>query len=325
MDTELAYRLVRKFAWPEIELVEGTEATLWPAPNAEAASAQELPPSENGVEAVLSWARSKVLRFETASPEPLANTLLVSTLAVSGPAHFVVHKSYQTGSTAVCDPPEEVFVVERRDLFRVAVATDVALSCQGGSLPGLSLDFSVGGLRAAVPRPLPVGAEVKAEVALGGGRRATVPARVRHCRLGAPAVVGLQFERLAPDIERQLTQFVGTHQRRLMPRVRAVVPIEYRSHGRNFLEAFATEVSPGDVVFSAHDSHRPGELVDVKIYLSHIEHSFGAHVLSNEEQGEEDGPRKHVVRLSLGEAAPDVEARFRKAIRELAIERMTDR
>lgn len=325
MATELAYRLVRKFAWPEIELVEGTEAVLWPAENSEAAGAADLPSPDKGVEAVLSWARARVLRFETASPEPLPATLLVSTLAVAGPARFVVHKSYQMGATAVCEPPDEVFVTERRDLFRVGVATEVALSFDQGSLPGLTLDCSVGGLRAAVPRPLPVGAEVQADLLLGSGRRACVTARVRHCRSGAPAVVGLQFERLTSDVERQLSQFVGLHQRRLMPRVRAVVPVEYSSHGRPFLESFASEVSPGDVVFSAHDSHRPGELVELKIYLSHLEHAFRAYVLSSEATGEEGAPQRYQVRLSLGEASADTEARLRKAVRELAIERMTDR
>jgi c-di-GMP-binding flagellar brake protein YcgR len=325
MDTELAYRLVRKFTWAEIELVEGTEAVLWPAESPEAASAEELPPPDKGVEAVLTWARSKVLRFETASPEPLPNYLLVSTLAVAGPARFVAHKSYQLGATAVCEPPGEIFVVERRDLFRVPVATDVALSFDGVTLPGLTLDCSVGGLRAAVPRPLSVGTEVEADLLLSGGRRACMPARVRHCRLGQPALVGLQFGRLAPDVERQLSLFVGAHQRRLMPRVRAVVPVEYRSHGRAFLEAFASEVSPGDIVFSAHDSHRPGEHVDVKVFLSHLEHSFRAYVLSCDTPEEQAVPKRYVVRLSLAETSSDAEARFRKAVRELAIERMTDR
>lgn len=325
MGTELASRLMRGFAWPDVELVEGTEAVLWPADGPEAALAEDLPPADQGALAVLSWARAKVLRFETASPEPLPTTLLVSTLAVGGPARFVVHKSYQVGATAVCDPPSEVMVVERRDLFRVPVVTDVSLSFHGGSFPGFTLDCSIGGLRAVVPRSVPVGNEVEVELALGPGKLATLPATARHCRVGTPAVVGLQFERVSADMERQLSQFVGFHQRRLMPRVKAVVPVEYSSHGRPFIEAFASDVSPGDVCISAFEAHLPGEPVEVRVFLARRQHSFRAHVLSSEMIVEEGAPTRHVLRLSFGEADVDAETQFRKAVRELAIDRVSRR
>src|SRR5579875_3864685 len=113
MSMQSASRLVRTLPWAQADLVEGTEAFLWPAASPQ--DAEEPPPdTATAVRAVLSWARPKVLRFETASPEPLPTLLLVSTFSVEGPALFVVTKTYQIGSTAACEPPRRVYIVERR-------------------------------------------------------------------------------------------------------------------------------------------------------------------------------------------------------------------
>ena len=88
--------------------MEGTEALLWPATSDAAAEAEELPDRSEACRAVLSWVRPKVLRFEIESPpRALPELLLVSTLAVGGPAQFVVRKTYQISTTVACDPPRQ--------------------------------------------------------------------------------------------------------------------------------------------------------------------------------------------------------------------------
>ena len=120
-------------AWAPGLLVEGTEALLWPAEDGVAAAAMPLPDPDEAVRAILSWVRPKVLRFQmTVAPQGFPELVLVSTQAASGPAQFVVHKSYQITTTVVCDPPDEVHIVERRDLFRVPVATPVVLTAPSG-------------------------------------------------------------------------------------------------------------------------------------------------------------------------------------------------
>lgn len=340
MSTELAPRPARRLPWAEADLVEGTEALLWPASSAAAADLDELPDPSTGAPAVLSWVRSKVLRFETGSPQPLPELLLVSTVAVGGPAQFVTRKQYQVGNTAVCDPPRYIRIVERRDLFRVPVATKVRLGTASGDMSLHSMDCSLGGLRICPPQPLEVGSEIEVQVELAGGTEVTLPAVVRHCHpytkpRGRPgpdrasaamelSVVGLQFLRLPSDVERHLSQFVGYHQRRLMPRVQAVTPVEYRSHGhRQFLEAFAVEVSPGDAVFLAYDAHQPGDAIELKLRLRGQNYRFDACALSCDVTTEDEGvARRYVVRASFEDTGDAAEAQFRKAVRDLAVEKM---
>jgi c-di-GMP-binding flagellar brake protein YcgR len=340
MTTELAPRLVRKFAWEEGELVEGTEALLWRADDLSAADVEELPDPSTAVPAVLSWVRAKIIRFETATPEPLPELLLVSTLAVGGPAQFVLRKQYQVGTTAVCDPPRDIRIVERRDLFRIPVATLVKVGSTAGEWTLHSLDCSLGGLRICPPQPLDVGTELDVKVELAAHTEVTVRAIVRHCHpygRGAHenrasldrddnlSMVGLQFLGLPSDVERHLTQFVGYHQRRLMPRVQAVTPIEYRSHGRpQFLEAFAVEVSPGDVVFLAYEAHQPGDCLELKLRIGRQDYKFNACTLSCDlTTGDEGVARRHIIRASLEDGGDAAEAQFRKAVRELAIEKVS--
>jgi hypothetical protein len=344
MSGPLAGRLVRKSAWDETELVEGTEALLWAADNEEMASVEELPGPATAVQAVLSWVRPKVLRFETVSPEPLPELLLVSTLAVAGPVQFVSRKSYQVGNTAACDPPRAVYLIERRDLYRVPVATRVVVGSPSGRLTLYSMDCSLGGLRICHPRPLEVGAEVDLEVELDPSTIVAIPAIVRHCRpigpdgraataftsgerSGCPSFAGLQFAQVTADVERQLSQFLGRHQRRLMPRVHAVVPIEYRSHGHSrFVEGVARELSPGDIVLVVYERHVPGDRLELKLHLRRQDFSFQGCAITCSTTGEEEGPPlRHVVRASINEAGDAVEAQFRKAVRDLAIERVGSR
>jgi len=347
MSTELAPSLVRALPWGEVELVEGTEAVLWPAAGRDPEDFDDLPDPQEGVMAVLSWVRPKILRFETTSPEPLQELLLVSTVAVGGPARFVVQKQYQMGTTAACDPPRSVHIVERRDLFRVPVATRVQVSAPTGEWALYSLDCSLGGLRICPPQPLEVGTEVDVMVSLSGGQEVALRAVVRHCRsykasranapgaqmaaqgAGAPelSVVGLKFLRLPSDVERHLSQFVGYHQRRLMPRVQAVTPVEYRSHGRQqFLEAFAVEVSPGDAVVLSYEAHVPGDCMELKVRVGRQETSFKGFVLSCDISPEEEGkPRRYLVRVSFADVGDVAEAQFRKAVRDLAIEKVASR
>jgi c-di-GMP-binding flagellar brake protein YcgR len=327
----------------EGDLVEGTEAVLWPAASTAAAEVDELPDASNGVPAVLSWVRFKVLRFETASPEPLPELMLVSTVAVGGPAQFVVKKQYQVGSTAVCDPPAYMRILERRELFRIPVATRVKVGSECGEWSLHSLDCSLGGVRICLPQPLVVGTDVELTVELSERYEVTVQAVVRHCRpyqmprAAKPAagsadvqhlnVVGLEFQSMPHDVERHLSQFVGYHQRRLMPRVHAVTPIEYRSHGhRQFLEAFAVEVSPGDAVFIAYEAHSPGDAMELKLRLGRQDYKFNACTLSCELAPEEEGvARRHIIRASLEDSGDSSEAPFRKAVRDLAVEKVTSR
>lgn len=344
MSSQMAPRLARKLAWANADLVEGTEALLWPAPSDASADAEELPDPLGACRAVLSWVRPKVLRFEIeAPPQAMPELLLVSTLALGGPAQFVARKSYQISTTVACDPPRYITILERRDVFRVPVATPVTIDSPFGSWSLYSMDCSIGGLRICPPKPLEVGAEVEVKLELGPGRAVTLPAVVRHCRPyvrqgprpigpdkgrldagrdGCPSVAGLQFLRVPSDAQRQLSQFVGRHQRRLMPRVQAVVPVEYRSRGtRYFLEAFAKELSPGDAVLQARQPHWLGERLELKLRLSRQNFKFDACMVACETTMDDDGTARHIAKASFDEPGALVEAQFRRAVRELAIEK----
>ncbi len=345
---QTAPRLARRFAWADADLVEGTEALLWPAFTVADGEAEELPDRSEACRAVLSWVRPKVLRFEIESPpRALPELLLVSTLAVGGPAQFVVRKTYQISTTVACDPPPNITIVERRDLFRIPIAARVTVESASGTWSLYSMDCSVGGIRICPPKPIEVGAEVEVKVELGAGNEIVLLAVVRHCRpyppdarsaqatahggfdadLNSSSVAGLQFVRVPGDAERHLSQFVGRHQRRLMPRVHAVVPLEYRSHGaKRFLEAFANELSPGDLVLMARQAHLPGERLELKLRLSRQHFTFDASAVSCETTVEDDGRTvRHFVKVSLDDAGAAVETKFRKAVRELSIDRFSSR
>ena len=333
-------QLVRKQAWTEAHLVEGTEALLWPAEDVNAAAATELPDPDEAVRAVLSWVRPRVLRFKmTVPPQGLPELILVSTRATSGPARFVVHKSYQISTYVVCDPPDEVHIVERRDLFRVPVATRVTVAAPSGQWALYSMDFSPAGIRVCPPAALEIGTEVDLAVDLGHDQVLAIPAVVRHSQPyagaggapgacppgsdgGCPNQVGLQFLRLPARAERQLAQFVAHHQRRLMPRVKARLTVEYRcEHRRQFVEALVTEVSPGDLVFVAREVHLPGDRLEFTLRLGPRTYHFEAHAVSYKSTVVgSDNHTRHVVVASLDESGDVAEARFRVAIRDLALE-----
>jgi c-di-GMP-binding flagellar brake protein YcgR len=319
--------LVRKVPYAETALVEGTEAVLWRATDEEAANIEEMPDPSQGVVAVLSWVRTTVLRFALRPPpQPVPDLVLVSTLAVTGPARFVAHRSYQIGNTVVCAPPEELYIFERRDLFRLPVAVHVAVESSSGTWNTYSIDCSLGGLRVRIPGSLEVGTEVKLRVQLGTDEAVALQAVVRHCRpFEEHAIAGLQFTGLGSEAERRLAQFVGCHQRRLLPRVRAVVPVEYRSEKeRRFREGAASELSPGDVIFVAHEAHLPGEHLALQLRLRHHLYTFGALVVSSESARDKDGARRrHIVRASLDDVSQDLQGQFRRAVRDLALDRVS--
>lgn len=348
MSMQTAPRLVRRLKWADADLVEGTEAMLWPASSAEDAEAPP-PDSADAVHGVLSWARPKVLRFETTTPEPLPDLLLVSTLSVDGPAMFVVRKTYQIGPTAACEPPREIHIVERRDLFRVPVAAKVTLAAASRTWELSSLDCSLGGMRVCPPANLAVGSQVEVKVELHNGHVLNLVAEVRHShlfqplgaaaakapRLGparvdscdaCPTIVGLQFLSVPAESERRLGEFVSRHQRRLMPRTRARLPMEYCPEQRAYyLETFASEISPGDLVFETRKAHVPGERMKVRARLGRRDYEFGSYVVASHSFARDEGGTGHCVRVSLDEGSDAQESLFRKAVRDLAIERMGSR
>jgi len=337
LSTQLALRAVRRCRWPEVALVEGAEAVVWPAVGEEDDRVEALPPRADGVAATLSWARPKVLRFETAAPEPLPEMLLVSTLSESGPANFVVRKQYQKGRTAVYDPPVQVHIVERRDLFRVPVSTRVTLPLDGEDLVVYSVDCSIGGMRICPPKAVQMGAELDLRVELGAQKEVALRGVVRHCKPftgprgtgrlvlpgDQPMSVGLQFVDLRGDLERQLSYFVGHHQRRLMPKVAAVLPADYRSHGhRQFLEVFTKELSPGDVVLNSPEPHLPGDYIELRLRARREAFSFNGRALSCDlAPGRHGSPPRYLVRVFLEDSGDAAGAGFRKVVRELAVEK----
>ena len=161
---QTAPRLARRLAWADADIVEGTEALLWPASSEADGDAEELPDRSEACRAVLSWVRPKVLRFEIESPpRALPELLLVSTLAIGGPAQFVARKTYQISTTVACDPPTNITIVERRDLFRLPVAARVTLESESGTWSLYSVHCSVGGIRICAPNPIEVVAEVRGQ------------------------------------------------------------------------------------------------------------------------------------------------------------------
>jgi c-di-GMP-binding flagellar brake protein YcgR len=275
----------------------------------------------------------------TVAPQGFPDLVLVSTQATSGPAQFVVHKSYQITTTVVCDPPDEVHIVERRDLFRVPVATPVTLTTPSGQHAAYSMDISTGGVRVCSPEPFQVGAEVDLSIDLGGDQVVVSAGVVRHSEAFAgtgsaqapprpgghdvcPSQVGFQFTHLTSRAERQLAQFVARHQRRLMPRVKTFLTAQYSCERRPlFVDAPVTEVSPGEIVLVAREAHLPGEPLGLRLRVGGRAYSFGARVVSYKSELMDDGERiRHLVVASLPEGEDIAEERFRIAVRDLALE-----
>jgi c-di-GMP-binding flagellar brake protein YcgR len=316
---------------------------LWAVDGDSVDPAGEMPDESAGVRAVVSSVKRSVLRFTAETAEPLGDTLLVSTVAVGGPATFVVQKSHQGGTTIVCDAPSDVYVVERRYLFRVPVAAPVTVKAPEGTWSLYTLDCSLGGLCICPPKPLEVDSEVDVNLQLGSAvvsLRAVVSlhAVVRHSRPfcvaancpqlecdACPSVTGLQFLEVPSDVERQLDTFIGRHQRRLMPRVQAVVPVEYRSKDRKyFIETGTRELSPGDMVLMVHQAYLPGDRMELKLRLNRQDFVFQACVITCHSTGDE---REHQynVKVSIDDVDDALEAQFRKAVRDLAVERVGSR
>ena len=202
---------------------------LWRAPSEEAANTEEMPDPSEGLVAVVSWVRPKVLRFALRPPpQPVPDLVLVSTLAVTGPARFVAHRSYQIGNTVVCVPPEELYIYERRDPSGCPWPCTSQSSPRRG--PGAPTRWTAPGRRTCVRTRLArSGHEVKLNVQLGTDEAVALQAVVRHCRpFEEHAIAGLQFielcrSRAAPGAVR------GEPSAPPLPRVHAVVPVEYRS------------------------------------------------------------------------------------------------
>ena len=352
MSMQLAPRLVSRLTWGETDLVEGTEAMLWPASSPDDAAGG--PPEVPGWRAVLSWVRPQVIRLETAEPLPLPDLMLVGTLSVAGPAYFVARKSYQIGTTAACEPPTAVHIVERRDLFRVPVAANTSVALPGGTYPTATMDLSLGGARICLPQVLAVGTPVELQIELLRGQVAQLGAEARHCCPIAPlpaggssprgrradgarqpgpghaqapmSIVGFAFIGVPPEAERRLSDFLARHQRRLMPRVTRRLPMEYRPEERSFYyEAFATEISPGDMIFGARKPHLPGERVGVRVRLGRSDFEFAGRVVAYRASADDEGAVAHIVRVSFAETGDVLEAKFRKAVRDLAIDSVSRR
>ena len=326
--------VARRLAWDAADLIEGAEALLWGVADPEAAEVDELPDPSTAVGGVVTWVRQRVLRFELSREEHLPELVLVRTTAQGGLARFVARRSAQVGTRLVCDPPQDMRVFDRRKNFRVPVATGIVVTAPPRRWSLDTMDCSLGGFRACLPAPLDLGTEVQVALELDAGIVVALSAVVRHCRpaLSAPvgaspalatggesgaSITGFQFGEVHADAERRLSQFVGRHQRRLVPRVQAGVLVEYRSHGRAyFIEALASELSPGDIVLAVRENHMPGDHLDLKFRVGHQTFEFSARAVACYNSDE----AIHVVRASLGDASDLVEGQFRKVVRDLAME-----
>jgi hypothetical protein len=273
------------------------------------------------------------MRFDVGTADPVPDLLLVSVMSSEGPALFVVHKSYQAGTTAVCDPPQDVFVTECRELFRVAVAAPMMLHSKAGNWSLYTMDCSLGGLSTCAPMPLEIGTEVRVKLDLDGDL-VLLAGEIRHCRpmdqdlpvppsdaqqnrVKCPSIMGLRFLGVAGDAERRLNDFVGRHQRRLMPRVQARALIEYRSQGRKyFIETQTKEVSPGDVVLLVNQRHVPGDAMELRMRLGRDDFELLGRAVACTTTGEGEGAPVHKVKAALGDLSGLVETRLRKAVRD---------
>jgi len=321
--------LERRFPWAPRHLVEGTDALLWPA-SAAGLDASGAPAAHTAIDpgeawpAVLSWVRSRVVRFELLPPpRPVPEVVLASTMAVEGPVRFVARRAYQVGRTVACDPPEELLVAERRDLFRLAVAAPVTIGSPAGRWATYCVDLSLGGLRVPVPSPLAAGTEVGVTLGLGRGEAVAIGAVVRHCEgAGGIVLAGVEFQAMSPRTEQRLCYFVGSHQRRLLPRAQVGAVVDYWPEGGGrHREAPARELSPGDVAFVVREARPVGERLGLHLRLNRHDYDFGATVVSC---GPALGPGDadhYLVRASLDEMSEEAQGRFRRAVREAAIER----
>jgi hypothetical protein len=334
MGRDGASYLSRRLGWTEVELVEGSGAVLWAVDGGSVDPAGELPDQSAGVRAVLSSVTPNVVGLKTGTSDLPTGTLLVSTVAVGGAARFVVQNARVVGSALVCDPPSDVHVVERRDLFRVPAAAPVTVSSPFGTWSLYTMDCSLGGLCVCPPVPLEIDTEVDVELQLAP-TAVSLHAVVRYSqpfgegevgvpgRDGCPSVTGLQFLDVPSEVERRLSALVGRNQRRLMPRVQGVVPVDYRSQGRRyFMETRARELSPGDLVMVVYHQHVPGERMQLRLRLSRQDFDFQACVITCHATGREGRSPLYAVRVVIHHTDDAVEARFRRAVRDMAVERV---
>lgn len=317
--------IVRRVAWEGVGLVEGTESVLWPARSEDDVSDGRLPPASEGSPAVLSMVRATELRFETASTQPFPDLLLVSTLAVGGPAHFVVRKSHQVGAAVACDPPSDVYLVERREQFRVTVAAPLFMLVGPNNFSAHTLDCSAAGVRSYLPLPVEVGDEALLDLDLGEGERLRLIAAARHCFRFDEAtwVAGFEFTSVPPSGRRQISHFLALQERRLIPRVRALTLVEYRSDGQEgFYGALASELSPGDVTVALYEARPPGNGVELRVRLHRQDFVFTGRVVACNPVVEAGQMTvRYNLRVCLDAAPGAVEDQWRKALRQLALQK----
>jgi hypothetical protein len=112
--------------------------------------------------------------------------------------------------------------IQRREFVRVDAHVDVTVEGIDESLGGetATLDVSGGGIRISDPWGLPLGLDVRVEIALPGGE--PVRALGRVVRAAAAGETGISFEDLARSDEDRLIRFIRERERQAMRAARTV-------------------------------------------------------------------------------------------------------
>lgn len=193
--------------------------------------------------------------------EELPDDLDASTSVTGAVMTFSTRAVHRAGRRLTCSMPDAVFRANRRTLFRVpaAVPITVTIDRPAGSpvapIETTTLDMGHGGIRILLPEAMDVGTSVTLAVQLGEEDviHAAATACYSYLHLGGYST-GMAFDRMSTADSKRLAQAIGTHQRRLLPRVESRLLATYTLAGTIASRAATVvHLSPGSVTMVSQD------------------------------------------------------------------------